>query len=129
MREMHFKLSIFCSIAFCSKNKPNANIPDKEGREKLSYKKPTPEIIEKMNKHWDDNEHTGIMYQLISERRINELMEYFAVNPVAPFMRSGDGRGPMFWAHEFKRTKLIEIFKKIGVDDQLADANGRRPGE
>jgi dolichyl-diphosphooligosaccharide--protein glycosyltransferase len=92
-------------------------------------KRLSPEDIDKINAHWDDNELTSLMWELISDRRVAELIKLFQEAPEAPHMRSSDGRGPMWWAFEYKRTKIVDILKKMGVSDQLTDAEGRRPGE
>jgi len=57
----------------------------------------SPETIEQLNSKWQDNEHTNLMYQLISTNQIKLLMQYVGEAPELAFLRSYDGRGPMFW--------------------------------
>lgn len=45
----------------------------------------------------------------------------------AAFVRSADGRGPLFWAYEFGHTEAIELLEQLGVDNMATDANGMTP--
>ena len=40
-------------------------------------------------------------------------------------LRSADGRGPMFWAHEANNEEAMEILKKSGADEDWQDADGK----
>lgn len=57
----------------------------------------SPEVIEQLNKKWQDTEQTSALWTLISENRVRELMEVIGITPELGHLRSGDGRGPMFW--------------------------------
>lgn len=70
---------------------------------------------------------TSLLYQLIAEDKFAELREVFIQQPQLAHIRSEDGRGPMFWAHEHGRTKMIEMLKKLDVSEERTDANGRTP--
>lgn len=68
-----------------------------------------------------------MIYNYIAEDRYKELREIFITQPQLAHIRSEDGRGPMFWAHENGRTKIIEMLKKLDVSESRTDANGRTP--
>lgn len=39
-------------------------------------------------------------------------------------MRSKDGRGPMWWAHEHGNNPIIKLLKSKGVSEKLRDKDG-----
>jgi len=57
------------------------------------------------------------------------LMHHLAQSPEDAHRRSSDGRGPMWWAHEYGHKKVIRVLKKLGVSSDLKDANGKAPHE
>lgn len=82
-----------------------------------------------LNERWEDSEQSSLMWELISSGSGREFMDALQEYPELAHVRSADGRGPMWWAHEYKRPKMAEILAKLGVSDQLKDSEGRRPGE
>mmetsp|Transcript_3962 Transcript_3962/g.8643 ORF Transcript_3962/g.8643 Transcript_3962/m.8643 type:complete len:996 (+) Transcript_3962:177-3164(+) len=96
---------------------------------KKSYRRLSDEVIETLNekKGWEDNDLTGLMWELISEPRPTDFMHALLENPELAHVRSKDGRGPMFWAHEHGRSSMIMVLEKLGVDDRREDANGVTP--
>jgi len=109
-----------------SEPKPN------DGSKKKSWKPSrvvSPEEIKHINhmSMWKDTEQTSAMWELISQNRVRELMEVIAAHPELAHMRSSDGRGPMFWAMEHGNDKVARVLRKVGVSDQLKDANGMAP--
>eukprot|EP00980_Cylindrotheca_fusiformis_P001415 scaffold345_cov134-Cylindrotheca_fusiformis.AAC.26 len=96
---------------------------------KKAFQRVDEKSIERINAKWEDNEQTSYMWDIISEGRVAELLEVVQEYPEVVHVRSADGRGPMWWAHEYNRPKVIQFLKKLGVSDQLTDSNGRRPGE
>ena len=83
--------------------------------------------IDYLNKHWQDSEASTLMWQLISNNDKRGLRDYLAQAPGLAHVRSSDGRGPMWWAHEYGRTEIVKFLKKLGVSDTLADADGVTP--
>jgi len=67
------------------------------------------------------------MWEIVKENDGTEFMELLALNPNLAHVRSKDGRGAMFWAHEFGRAEMIDVLKNLGVKEDLADANGIKP--
>ena len=92
--------------------------------EKLSDKR-----IEELNdpENWSDSEETSMMWELISQGMIHEFLDVVQENSKIAHVRSADGRGPMWWAHEYKRPKMIQVLRKMGVSETRKDVNGIRP--
>ena len=55
---------------------------------------------------------------------VEDLMED---NEEAALLRSEDGRGILFWAHEFDQPEMVEFALKLGADPEAIDANGSFP--
>lgn len=86
-----------------------------------------PNQIDMINEDWEDTEETSMMWEIISQGMFREFLSVVLESPEIIHVRSADGRGPMWWAHEYKRPKMIEIMKRLGVSDSRTDKDGRRP--
>ena len=42
-------------------------------------------------------------------------------------MRAADGRGPLFWAHEFYNQQIIDALVAAGADMKAKDKGGKTP--
>jgi dolichyl-diphosphooligosaccharide--protein glycosyltransferase len=96
-------------------------------RTKRKIPKLSPEEVDMINEEWENNELTTLLWELIAENRVAELREIFIERPQIAHIRSEDGRGPMWWAHENGRTKIIEMLKKLQVSEKRTDADGISP--
>lgn len=96
---------------------------------KKSVPKLPEETIDALNEHWENTEVTSALYNVIAENDFDSLRELLSQMPEAAHVRSEDGRGPMFWAHEKGRTKMVKAFRKLGVRENVMDSNGRTPLE
>jgi len=70
-----------------------------------------------------------MMWELISNGMLAEFARVIREAPEMVHIRSSDGRGPMWWAYEYKRPKMIDVMKQLGVSDRRADKNGLRPSD
>merc|ERR1712196_438708 len=43
--------------------------------------------------------------------------------------RASDGRGPMFWAYEFKNVDTLALLMSLGVTTEMEDVDGKSPTE
>jgi dolichyl-diphosphooligosaccharide--protein glycosyltransferase len=66
------------------------------------------------------------MHDMISQGKLGELGEILETYPHVAHLRSEDGRGPMWWAYEYKRQTVIDLLKRLGVSDERTDQNGVR---
>lgn len=82
-----------------------------------------------MNSRWENTDATTKMWRLISEGKFEEFSAWIGSDNILPFCRSEDGRGPMWWAHEFKNPKMVELLLKAGVSMSEKDRNGESPIE
>ena len=67
-----------------------------------------------------------MVWELISQGNLKQLAEVLENHPKVAHLRSEDGRGPMWWAYENKRPRMIELLKKLGVSDERTDQDGIR---
>ena len=96
-------------------------------RERAKRAKLSPEQIDLINEEWMNTEMTSMMYEMIAADSFEELREMLMMSPQLAHIRSEDGRGPMWWAHEFKRPKIIKMLKTLGVSESRTDENGKAP--
>ena len=78
-------------------------------------------------RQWRDNSQLSMLFELIKQSDVYELSEWIESEPASAFMRSKDGRGPMWWAHEFGNAKIVSLLKSIGVPDDELDSRGLSP--
>lgn len=76
---------------------------------------------------WEDSDATTRMWQIIKDNRIDDLKAWLQADPAVAFLRSKDGRGPMFWAYEQKNEDITKILLKAGVPNSDRDAKGKSP--
>jgi ankyrin repeat protein len=67
------------------------------------------------------------MWDLIHRNDVESLQDWLEVDPSAVYMRSGDGRGPLWWAHEYDRDEIVEILIGAGADPAAKDSSGLLP--
>ena len=101
--------------------KKNSNEP------KQPPKKLTIEEIDMINEHWENNEYTSKMYELIASNQVEQLDSVLKMNPHVAHIRSEDGRGPMWWAHEMGHKQIVDLLKKQKVSEKRTDQNGKTP--
>ena len=79
--------------------------------------------------NWADTADTTRMWNSISSGDVESLEMWLSVDPAAAFIRASDGRGPLWWAHEYHQKKIISILLAAGVDEYATDVNGVKPGD
>jgi dolichyl-diphosphooligosaccharide--protein glycosyltransferase len=67
------------------------------------------------------------LYELIKTKQLSQLEALLKNQPAIAHMRSKDGRGPMWWAHEHGRPMMIKVLKTHGVSEKLRDKDGITP--
>jgi len=70
---------------------------------------------------------TTALWEIVSQGKVKELTTMLTEYPEAAFVRSSDGRGPMFWAYEHENKRIIRVLKLVGVSDEVRDAKGLSP--
>ncbi|KAL3913354.1 MAG: hypothetical protein SGILL_006527 [Bacillariaceae sp.] len=97
------------------------------GTERKAFKKLPASAIDMINEEWEDNEKTSMMWEIVKEGEIQEFAAVLQEHPEMAHIRSEDGRGPMWWAHEYGRPKMISVLKQLGVGDDRTDSKGVKP--
>ena len=69
------------------------------------------------------------VWQATSSGNTDQLINVLVQNHEFAVHRALDGRGPLFWAYEFKNVDALALLKHLGADDEAEDLDGRRPSE
>ena len=76
---------------------------------------------------WEDTEDTSRLWGLISKNQLQSFKDWLEADPSVAFLRSKDGRGPMWWAYEFRREEFKLILRDQGVPETDIDGSGLTP--
>jgi dolichyl-diphosphooligosaccharide--protein glycosyltransferase len=98
-----------------------------EENEDVSVEKPSQEAINALYNKWEDTDYTTLMWRVISQGKSEELESMLDTNPIMAFMRSSDGRGPMWWAFENRKQEIVKILMRHGVPHTDKDKYGKTP--
>eukprot|EP00980_Cylindrotheca_fusiformis_P001418 scaffold345_cov134-Cylindrotheca_fusiformis.AAC.29 len=108
----------------------NARKKELKEKAKEPQKKPDegnrPRADEIYNK-WEDTEDTTLMWNLISKNLVDDLKTWLEAEPTMAFIRSKDGRGPMWWAFEQRNEEITKLLMKAGVPHTDRDSKGLTP--
>jgi hypothetical protein len=74
---------------------------------------------------WADSETTTKLWQAISSADMEKLKSILDEDETAATARASDGRGPLFWAYEYKNDEAIALLKEAGADENSKDADGK----
>jgi dolichyl-diphosphooligosaccharide--protein glycosyltransferase len=105
-----------------SSSKKDVNPPSRSKARKLS-----PEEIAEIYNTYVDSEDTTRMWKLISTNNVEEISDWLEYDPKMAFLRSADGRGPMWWAYEFRNEPIVKLLIKHGVSYKDVDKYGKTP--
>jgi len=76
---------------------------------------------------WEDTDDTTLMWKIVNGNSVDDLERWLETDPGAAWLRSADGRGPMWWAFESKNQDIVTILMKMGVPHTDKDKNGQSP--
>lgn len=105
----------------------NSKPEPRKGLDDVEMKVLAADQIETLNENWNDNEKTSLLWEVIKEGQIQEFVDILAEHPDMAHVRSSDGRGPMWWAHEYGRPKMIDVLRQLQVSEDRADSKGVKP--
>jgi dolichyl-diphosphooligosaccharide---protein glycosyltransferase len=93
------------------------------------YTRPDQGTIDRVYGTFKDTDVSTALWSLIQQNRIVELKEWFLKDPTVPYTRSQDGRGPMWWAHEMRKSEIVKMLRSVGIPDSDKDAQGKTPAD
>eukprot|EP00227_Mantoniella_beaufortii_P020574 CAMPEP_0197589040 /NCGR_PEP_ID=MMETSP1326-20131121/10114_1 /TAXON_ID=1155430 /ORGANISM="Genus nov. species nov., Strain RCC2288" /LENGTH=152 /DNA_ID=CAMNT_0043153933 /DNA_START=13 /DNA_END=471 /DNA_ORIENTATION=- len=74
-----------------------------------------------------DNEMKSQAWQDIAHGNVKAVLESIGGDSCYAKMRAADGRGPLFWSHEFYNQKIIDALVSAGADIKAKDKGGKTP--
>ena len=66
------------------------------------------------------------MWTIVKNNDLNSMKALIDAAPNVVHARSSDGRGPLWWAYEFKRESMKQLLLKRGCDPESKDRFGLR---
>ena len=78
---------------------------------------------------FEDSPTLTALWQASSEGSTDAFINQVIQNRDCVSHRSGDGRGPMFWAYEFKNVDTLALLTHLGVTADQQDVEGKGPKE
>lgn len=87
----------------------------------------TKKSVDEIYNNWQDTEDTTLMWSLITNNQVDELKIWLEEDPTVAFIRSRDGRGPMWWAFEQRNEEVTKLLMSKGVPHTDRDAKGLTP--
>ena len=102
---------------------------EEKKKKRTAIRKLSDEDIAMMNnpEAWDDSSATTAVWEVINRNDMTAFRDMLLDNPEVAHIRSKDGRGPMWWAHEYGRSNFVKILKQLGVSETLGDVEGITP--
>ena len=76
---------------------------------------------------WADTALTTSLWRTISDGDVDDLKSLLESNPEAAVARSGDGRGPLWWAYEYDKPEMVAALVAAGASEDEKDADGKTP--
>ena len=78
---------------------------------------------------WQDTEFTTNLWSVISSGNLEELRSILESTPDGSRARSSDGRGPLWWAYEYKHDEMVQLLIDSGASPNERDADGNKPND
>jgi len=107
-----------------SSQKKQSNSKQSNSKREVRIPIMSKEDIESVKDNWEDNSELSMIWDLIKQNDIHELFEWLETEPLSAYMRSADGRGPMWWAHEFGHADIVRLLKSLGISETDRDVKG-----
>lgn len=89
--------------------------------------KPDQDKIDKVYTVWQDTEDTTVLWTMINQNEVEDVRLWLEDDPLIGFIRSKDGRGPMWWAFEARNQEVVKLLMKLGVPHTDKDVQGLAP--
>jgi len=83
--------------------------------------------VDEIYNNWADTQETTLMWRLIANNEVDKLKKLLIEQPTLAFVRSKDGRGPMWWAFETKNQEITTLLMQKGVPHTDRDASSLAP--
>ena len=67
------------------------------------------------------------LWQATYSGNTDQLIDVLVQDHAFALQRSSDGRGPLFWAYEFKNVDAHALLTHLRADEEAEDLDGKRP--
>ena len=98
-----------------------------EAKREARANRPSQAEIDEVSSRWEDSEESTRMWELIADDNIDGIAEWLEEEPIMAYVRSADGRGPMWWAFENRNHDIVRLLREFGVHHRDKDKDGKTP--
>lgn len=84
---------------------------------------------EMLYQNYEDTDQSTMMWEFIHNGNINAIESLLTQEPWWAFLRSADGRGPMWWAFEERNNEIVQFLMTLGVPHNDRDKDGLTPAD
>jgi dolichyl-diphosphooligosaccharide---protein glycosyltransferase len=78
---------------------------------------------------FENNEQSTAMWEFIQAGNVKAIKLWLETEPWWAFLRSADGRGPMWWAFEQRNDEIVRLLMSLGVPHNDRDKEGLSPAD
>merc|ERR1711871_752881 len=86
-----------------------------------------PEVVLPKRGEWRNSPQVTEAWNIVDHGSLDDLKEFLEENEEHVFLRSEDGRGPLFWAYEYGREEMISLLLEKGAESDSGDKFGNVP--
>jgi protein disulfide-isomerase A1 len=86
-----------------------------------------PEVVLPKRGEWTNSPQVTEAWNIVDHGSLEDLKEFLDENEEHAYLRSEDGRGPLFWAHEYGKQDMITLLLERGAESSSEDKFGNVP--
>lgn len=80
-----------------------------------------------LDAEFQDSPALTSIWQATSTGETESLVDVYVQNRDFGLSRADDGRGPLFWAYEFKNSDALALLMHLDADEEGEDVDGKQP--
>jgi len=85
--------------------------------------------MEMLYEKYDDTEQSTMMWEFIHSGNLKAIRSWLSEEPWWAYLRSADGRGPMWWSFEERNNDIVQYLMSLGVPHNDRDSEGLTPAD
>jgi dolichyl-diphosphooligosaccharide---protein glycosyltransferase len=108
---------------------PESGVGGDDGEQKPVSKEEQQRRAELLYSVFENNQQSTLMWEFIQAGNVKAIKVLLESEPWWAFLRSADGRGPMWWAFELRNDEIVRLLMSLGVPHNDRDKEGLTPAD